>query len=277
MSDESSIKLALERGVTGLEFLTENDPVLDALEREFHQLAGNMGAPGTKGAGELPVDVEVVKPLAFDLRRIFALRDKAMGAGESTWKDVLGQNRVPILVRHGVTPFFAPGARPRAVYALGYQATIEEDAETIDVAPTTQMLEVGSIDQQVTFSLSSGGKFDSVSSPAADMAKIAGIELPSVELGASVSNQAELRIRLKLELLKSQAAPVGAGGARWNLYRQDETLVGFTPLVQTMLVSPATQSLTFKVFSWAKFGGFLGIGAQKATKEQTFTVSIARP
>lgn len=249
----------------------EPDPVLDQLEREHVELTGNMGATprSFEVRNEPPLDVEVVKPIALSLKRIFE-------ASASPFKDALGDNKIPIVIRHGLTPFFPATTRPRPIWGLGYQAKLAEDAATIDFAPKTEMLEVGSVDQHLWFGLTTGGKLSTIAATENEVLQpLAGIDLPDIEIGGGVGNKLELRARIKLELLKVQAGPIGAGGVRWNLYRQDKTLVAFTPLVQTMLVSPDTKKLTFEVVTWAKVGGIFGIGTKAWIAEpKTFEVAI---
>jgi hypothetical protein len=63
---------------------------------------------------------------------------------------------------------------------------------------------------------------------------------------------------MEISLRKVVGAPVGAGGALWKMYRQDEPLEGPHALLQTLVVGPGTQRIKCKIRTWAKQAGWLG-------------------
>jgi hypothetical protein len=99
--------------------------------------------------------------------------------------------------------------------------------------------------------------------------------------GASVytttDNQFSFALSLELSQLKVLAGPVGAGGARWDIYRTRERLDRFQPLVQTLFVPEDATSMNVKVHTWIKRRGkFFGLlSAREWTfPGQEFNVSL---
>jgi hypothetical protein len=87
-----------------------------------------------------------------------------------------------------------------------------------------------------------------------------------------------LSVRYVYSLLRVQAAPVGAGGARWDLYRRGDQVYRFQPLVQTLLVPPGIEQLKLELTTWVCRRGILfgTLGVRKWQSEPvTVEVSIA--
>jgi hypothetical protein len=87
-----------------------------------------------------------------------------------------------------------------------------------------------------------------------------------------------LLIAINFSALKIQAGPIGAGGARWNIYRQQERIDLFQPLLQTLLIPSDLNRLKMSVKTWirrsGKFGGLIGARAWEF-KPVNFTVSLS--
>ena len=93
-------------------------------------------------------------------------RSTCSGSG-SDWAEArpdllaaLGPNR-PILLSHGITAFHKMGRRPRAIWGMGYQATVVDvEARTVDVTPTSEHITVGSLQQDVRLGVTLDGRIE---------------------------------------------------------------------------------------------------------------------
>lgn len=257
-------------------------PIEDALLAELNDEAESAGAapPGARTRGgpagtrpldgfrgpadAPPYDVEVVRPRAIDIRRLYALVGKPL---PDDIQATLGPRR-PLLVCHGLTPFHRPGARVSSIWGLGYEARLSGvDGATVALFPESETVRVGTLEQSVQVSVGAGGALD-VPKEALQLASaVPGIEITGAELSATTSSRLALALSLTLTLRAVEAGPVGAGGVRWNIYRQKERLDRYQPLFQTLLVRESERELGFRLRTWIRSHGVLGLGAKQWTSE----------
>jgi len=84
-----------------------------------------------------------------------------------------------------------------------------------------------------------------------------------------------LSLKFDLSLLEVQSGPVGAGGARWNLYRRGKRIDVMQSLAHTVVVPRSTASLKLVVATWIRESGFLGGAATQWTfAPRRFTVGL---
>jgi hypothetical protein len=253
------------------------EPVEDPLLAELNDEAVSKGIlppEGSRGPRPLddfrgpdqdpPYDVEVVRPRAIDIRRLYAR------AGKSVPDDIratLGPKR-PLLVCHGLTPFHRPGARISSIWGLGYEAQLcDADGVTVALFPESQTVRVGSLEQSVQVGLGAGGALD-VPKGALELAHaLPGIKITGAELSATTSSHLALALSLTLTLRAVEAGPLGAGGVRWNIYHQKERLDCYQPLFQTLLVRDSEQQLGFRIRTWIRSHGLFGLRAKQWISE----------
>lgn len=136
-----------------------DDPILDRLDarEEAAQAAADLLRDPVRAAAEAepddPFDFELAKPSAIDLRKLHQLLKLPLPAEIEA---ALGP-QTPILLCHGMTPFYKGGRQPTGVWGMGYRATIEGiDAVTVSFLPESKLLQVAQIKQRVQFGLEKG-------------------------------------------------------------------------------------------------------------------------
>ena len=224
------------------------------------------------GQADPPYDLQSPEPRAVDLLGLWKRLGKEP---DPELLATLGPSR-PILLSHGITAFHKMGRRPRAIWGMGYQATVTDtDARTLDVTPRSEHLTVGSLEQSIRLGVTLDGRIE-VPPVAASIDAIPGVGLngASIEIGAD--EHLAFTLRYEFRVLKVQAGPLAPGGARWNLYRQDQPLDDFHPLLQTLLVPRGARDLTVEVQAWAREAGFLGPGREWTFEPRSYRVSLAR-
>jgi hypothetical protein len=286
MSDREAVRLVYGR--------TEEveDPLLMKLDEEFRARKGifesfPMGVPGEAQRGgtgaeaeptaadtEPPFDLQVVKPRAVDVRKFCQLVNKPVPPDIEA---ALGP-RIPVLLYHGLTPFHRPGQKPLPVWGLGYEVQLEGgDASTVALEPDTRLLSLvkGKLEAQV--GLSADGAMEVPSGTLQVINAVPGVTLQGARVHATSNAQFGLAIQFDLSVLEVQAGPVGAGGARWNLYQAHERLDRFQPLLHTLLVPAGTQRLNLVVKTWVRSRArWLGLikARQWSPPEERFEVSL---
>jgi hypothetical protein len=242
-----------------------DDPDLAQLHDRWVErqvIRGLMGAGENETPNEVelpPFDLEAIRPRAIGMRRLCALANNKLDAKiEAT----LGNATEPVLLYQGITPFHPAGEVPRGIWGMGYQLEIVGNADTIDWQPNTQLLEVAKIDQEIAVGLAAGGGMGV--GRAEDTQVIPGVDLPGAHIRATTDQRFKLSISFIFNLLRVQAGPVGAGGIRWNFYRQDQRLDGFQPLLQTIMVPKDTRSLNVRITTWVRGRArWLGLGTAR--------------
>jgi hypothetical protein len=196
-----------------------------------------------------PFDLEVVKPRAVDIRKLWALTGQDVPA---EIQSAVGA-RVPILLHQGLTPFHPAGAPKRRVWGLGYEIRVNDlDAATVSLAPPSRSYEIGRLEQKTQLGLGIGGALAVPEAALKAVAEIPGVTLEGARLQITNDSQFRIGIELSLSVLEVQAGPVGAGGARWNFYAGRERLDTFHPLLHTLLVPAGTQELSVSVKTWVR-------------------------
>ena len=205
-----------------------------------------------------PYSMEIVKPRAVDLRKLYKLAKKPIPADiEAT----LGP-KIPVLIYHGFTPFHKPGVRPKAVWGMGYEVSLRglTDVNTVSVEPEDELTEKGEFKGKVDVGLAVGGKMQVKPDALKTLDKLPGFDLHKAEVNVTTDNNFSLAINLKFSALKIQSGAVGSGGAKWNIYRQEERIDVFQPLLQTILVPEGTKRLKMVVQTWIRRRGrFFGL------------------
>lgn len=239
-----------------------DEPLLEALARQYGEVSRQAANSGFRSGGEegtttsgRPFDLRFQVPLAYDLRRLAV----ALGQAPDPKLDALLGPKVPVLLHHLVTPFAEVGNAPGGVWGFGYELEpLKLAGRTVSVAPGDERLVIGSVRQEVQLGLGLNGVL-SVPSAKLDLAQNQPLlELPGVRVQASTSQELKLSLSMKLTLQKIVGAGFGAGGAKWDLYRQDEPLSVPHVLLQTLVVPEGTQRFRARVRLWAKKAGWFG-------------------
>ena len=250
-----------------------DDPVLDDLDKANYDPAAVRAGVPRRSEGN-PFDLELMKPQALAVARLYALAGTPMAALIEASPD----SNVPVLMAHGMTPFYRPGLTPTGVWGMGYRATIEGDVcSTIALFPDTRRFEIGHLSESLQVGLRAGGEMGLLRSGALTSSVPLAVGLPAVELKATTNQEFGIAIDCKFSLLEVQAGPVGAGGARWNLYRQREAIDERQSLFHTILVPRHLKKLTVNVECWVRRSGrFFGlVGARHwEYPVQTYQVSL---
>lgn len=256
------------------------DPLLDQLESRFSQYEPGL-RPVMRGSGfaesadlDDPFDIEVAKPAAYDLLKLHQLTGVATPALHGA---ALGANLL-LFICHGLTPFYKGGQRPTGVWGIGYTARLlDVDGRTVGFQPTSELVEVAKVNQEVHIGLDVGGSL-SVAPNVGIGGELLGISIPSAKLTATTSQSVGLALTCAFSVVAVQAGPVGAGGVRWNLYRAKQSIEAFQPLFQTLQVPADARSLRFEVETWVRRAGyFFGLVGARHWRypPQTFEVSLA--
>lgn len=237
------------------------DPGLDQFIKDLpgkgaKNLDEGIPSNGSADWDTCPIDLQVGQPRALDLRKLCALTGAAVPHDiEAT----LG-GLVPVLLVHTITPFHEPGQSPKSIWGLGYETRVVgmPSATTIALAPDTSMLDIASANQTVEMGLSLGGEIGVPSVVTEAISAVPGVKLQGVSVRAKTEQSFALTLAYVVKLLRIQAGVLPKGGARWNLYHQDERLDGQQTLVQTLQVPRGTQQLELMMKSWitvARWGG----------------------
>jgi len=237
------------------------DPVLARLDRAARAKEAMLRPMGAAAKELAPseekgdYDVEIVRPRAVDVRKLARLAGAAVPADIDA---TLG-GKVPVLLHHGMTPFHRAGRSPQEVWGMGYRVAILGDvADTHSFAPQSRVLKVGEWKQTFEIGLDVGGKLG-VPTPATNaLSLVPGVQLEGASVRAATDQSFILSLGIELNFLEIQAAPIDAGGARWNLYRQHERLDRFQPLLQTVLVKKGVTSIEVEISTWVRRAGLFG-------------------
>jgi hypothetical protein len=255
MTDQDRAARAVRRLTAVSASRASDDPTLAAM-------SAALAADGDRdadrdGGGDLhaaPFDLGVPAPRAVDLRALWKLAGKD---ADPMILATLGP-RTPILLSHAVTAFPAPGRPPR-VWGIRYASSLfGVDATTVDLAPTSEQLDILQLDATADFRVSLGGELE-VSPPAlAAVQQVPGISLNAAKVGGSIDEKATLRINFTMSVPKVIAGPDASGGARWQLYAQDRALNGQQALLQTVLIPAGVRTLRVEVVASVAAAGWFG-------------------
>ena len=203
---------------------------------EMERTAGTMLRDIPPRVPEHPFDLEVAKPRAIAIERLYRLLKKDVPADV---RAALGAT-VPILLAHGMTPFYKAGQRPSGVWGMGYQSSIDnERCDTVSVIPESRKYNVIHVQQELSFGLKAGGEIGTSPVPALRLPNTGlTVDLTGASLRATTDQEYAIALQCTFAVLEVQAGPVDAGGARWNLYRGRESIDTYQSLFQTLLVTP---------------------------------------
>ncbi len=227
---------------------------------------------------EDPFDLEITVPYAIAITELYR------AVGKRPPKPVqaaVERGEVPVLVQHNLTPFYKAGKAPTGVWGMGYE--FEPRAPgcvTLGTVPGSVTFDVMTVSQQVAFGVSIGGQVSIGELPELPLPGAPGssIQLQGAKLHATTDQQFAVAIEFALSVLEVQAGPIGAGGARWNLYRGRRTIETNQPLFHTVLVPDGTNKIPVAVKTWVRRSGrFFGLIKPKHWDypEQSFEVLIS--
>lgn len=219
-----------------------------------------------------PFRLGIPEPRAIDLRTLWKQ------AGREPDPEIVAAlgPRVPILLSHRLTAFPRAGRKPARIWGMGYETSIPgSNARTVDVAPTTELLDVVKVNQKAKVAVSLGGRLEVATGALDALNAIPGVHLDDAQLEASTKQSGSVVISFTLSVPKVISGPDKQGGANWSLYAQDRRLEGPQVLIQTLLVPAGTERLHVAVTGWVREAGFLFIHKEWRFETETFDVPLA--
>lgn len=157
-----------------------------------------------------PFDLEVIKPRAVDVRKLWALTGQEVPAEIQA---AVGA-RVPILLHQGLTPFHPAGAPKRGVWGLGYEIRVNDlDASTVSLAPTSRSHEVGQVVQKAQLGLGVGGALAVPDTALTALRDIPGVTLEGSRSPMTASSASASSCRCRCSRFRpARSAPAGRAG-----------------------------------------------------------------
>jgi hypothetical protein len=224
---------------------------------------------------EDPFDLEITKPHAVSIERLYEIAGKKVPA---ELRASLGAS-VPLLLSHGMTPFYKAGRKPSGVWGMGYRTLVDDKrCATVAVFPASRKYDVINVSEQVSFGIKAGGEIGIPEVQGFQLLDtLADIKLTGLALRATTNDEFAIAAQCTFSVLEVQAGPVDAGGARWNLYRGRESVEMYQPLFQTLLAPRKAKNLRFTIDTWIRGSGrFFGLlkARQWDYPSQVFEVSI---
>jgi hypothetical protein len=237
--------------------LAVDDDVISAMMDGLDWSPEAAEAEATRGErDDAPFDLGMPAPRAIDLRKLWKLSGKTP---DPMITASLGAH-VPVLLSHGVTAMPRAGRKPARVWGLGYKVEMYDvAADTVDIQPSTELLEVAKVGSEATVEIGLDGSLEVPKGAAEAVSAIPGVTLTEAKVGASVNQTAKLTISFTLSVPKIISGPGdGHGGAEWSLYAQDKRLEGYQALLQTVLLPKGVKRLRLGVTGWAREAGLFG-------------------
>lgn len=239
------------RAVGGPEDTT--DPTIEALAAELEP--DDDEERGGAQSDVAPFDLGIPRPRAMDLRKLWKLGGRKP---DDAILAALGPNR-PILLAHAVTAFPVAAGRPPRVWGIRYRSSVfGTDADTVDLQPTTELLDIVTVDSRADLEISLGGKLSVLPPGWGALPQLPGVELNGASVAASTDQSAALRIQFTMAVPKVIAGPDANGGAGWQLFAQDRRLEGHQAMLQTLLVPKSAKRLRVEVVSSVAAAGWFG-------------------
>jgi hypothetical protein len=227
------------------------DPVLDAWDREVYVQEESFREVPERLPDD-PFDMEFANPVGISLLSMLKASGRAIPPELESSKDA---GQTPVLVHHSITPFYKAGQAPSGVWGMGYRfEPLTSDCHTVGLAPLTVRNDVLNVSQRLTFGIKLGGSVDVIAA-AVGAALALPVQLSAASINASTEQQFAATLAFTLSALEVQGGPVGAGGARWNLYRGRTAIDSNQPLFHTILVPTETAEFEAKVDSWVRRPG----------------------
>jgi hypothetical protein len=252
------------------------DPILERLDEQARaedRLYQEMGIESDRaGTAEddspVPYDLEPEAPRALSIERLLELNNTQP---PPSLKAALGDQRA-VLLLHGLTPFHRQGQRPAEIWGLGYAAKLLgcDAARTVSYEPGNHAIKAIEVNQALTVDIALDGRMQ-IGTPATDAQPLAA----GLSGGASMRQGFALALQIEWSALEVQAGPTGAGGVRWNLYRQARRIDRHHRLLQTLLIPRDTKTLTIEIDTWVRRrGGFFGLFATREWRSPTRTYVV---
>lgn len=131
------------------------DLTLDSLDRSLRDEAASFRDDVPQREPDDPFDLEVAKPHAVGIERLYRVLGKKVPAQV---RASLGA-AVPVLLAHGMTPFYKPGLKPTGVWGMGYRCEVDEQrCATVVLFPASRKYDVIEVAQRLSFGLKAGGE-----------------------------------------------------------------------------------------------------------------------
>jgi hypothetical protein len=270
------------------------DPILERLDEQVRaqealELAAGIGVtrvmrgaapalPGgpiadvvrSHGEDPAPYDLEPEAPRALSLERLSALVGRTIPPEITA---TLGDYRA-IVILHGLTPFHPRGQRPHEIWGMGYESKVmgSDEVRTVAYEPGHHAVKFAEARQELALDLSASGELSTGELAVPGMPVTAG-----VHASASTRQGYVLSLHLEFSALETMAGPVGAGGVRWDLYRQSSRPARHHRLVQTALVPSSLTKLTLTLTTWVRRRGrfFDLFGTRQwSPAPRSYTISI---
>jgi hypothetical protein len=197
-----------------------------------------------------PFDLEVAAPRAVDVAKLYKLWHLNI---PPTIAAALGPH-FAVLLCHSVTPFYRRGQRPVGVAGLGYTATLEQSGcVTASLFPESKLVNYGKIEAELQLGLDCGGAL-AVPKETLTLADAAvpGLHIAGASINATTNAQFGIAIQCSFSFIQAQAGPVGAGGARWNIYKKGQRIDLNHTLLHTLLAPDHTKQLHVCIDSWVR-------------------------
>jgi len=197
-----------------------------------------------------PFNLEVAAPRAVDVARLYKLWHQNIPPAIAA---ALGP-QFAVLLFHSVTPFYRPGQRAVGVASLGYTATLEQPGcVTASLFPESKLVNYGKIEAELQLGLDCGGALavPKETLALADAA-VPGLHIGGASIAATTNAQFGIAIRCSFSFIQAQAGPVGAGGARWNIYKGGQRIDLNHTLLHTLLAPDGTEQLHVYIDSWVR-------------------------
>jgi hypothetical protein len=151
------------------------------------------------------------------------------------------------------------------------------EAATVSLMPSTKEGALASAGANVTVGISAGGELGIPDKALQIAGALPGISLAKTKISATADAHFGLGLKWRLSALDVRSGPVGAGGARWDLYKRGDRLDGNHRLMHTVLLPPGTTRLTVSIETWLRTRRFVpgpNRHRQWDYPAQPFTVSL---
>ena len=229
------------------------DPTIEQLAAELED--DEDAERGGTQSDLAPFELGIPRPRAMDLRKLWKLGGKKP---DDAILAALGPNR-PVLLAHAVTAFPVGAGRPPRVWGIRYRSSVfGTDADTVDLQPTTELLDIVTVDSKADVEISLGGKLNVLAPAQAALTQLPGVELNGASVSASTDQSAAVRIQFTMSVPKVISGPDANGGAGWQLFAQDRRLEGHQALLQTLLVPKSAKRIRVEVVSSVAAAGWFG-------------------
>jgi hypothetical protein len=247
----------------------EDDQILRNLEIEFGPSTETEISAADRGP---PFRLAIQTPRAEPLSTY-------SGAGRSAFElTSVGQDRVALVVIHGLTPFGIDGRKPSGVWGIGYSATFPDqpDIQTKEWLPVSKEHEIGSASTLARSSLRLAAKLG-FEAPLLQDDGAAAVE-GRIIADADWKNGLALNAQLRMKLLEVIAGG-DSNGVAWQMYRQGSSELPRSNFKFLQLITAPQShmnSIRVEVRTWARARGWFGVGrtTQWNTPDNNFLLAV---